>query len=145
MTLDDIPLDDAKTFASSQADVPQGVSAGKQRNEGAASEFQPDRFDDITAIIALYRPGPLDLIPEFIQQKRGQYPLASNIAASEPILRTTYGVIVYQEQVMAIANTVGFSLSQTDILRRAMGKRNQKRCAPCIHSLWRGRRTRHGA
>src|SRR5690606_584477 len=67
---------------------------------------------------------PLDLIPEFIQRKRGQYPLASNMAALEPILSTTYGVIVYQEQVMAIANSLaGFSLSQADILRRAMGKK----------------------
>ncbi|MBK8379978.1 MAG: DNA polymerase III subunit alpha [Nitrospira sp.] len=140
LTLDDIPLDDAKTFALLASGRTTGVFQLESNGmRELLREFQPDRFDDITAIIALYRPGPLDLIPEFIQQKRRQCPLASNIAALEPILRTTYGVIVYQEQVMAIANTVaGFSLSQADILRRAMGKRNQRRCAPCIHNLWRG-------
>ena len=125
MTLDDIPLDDAKTFALLASGRTTGVFQLESNGmRELLREFQPDRFDDITAIIALYRPGPLDLIPEFIQQKRRQCPLASNIEALEPILRTTYGVIVYQEQVMAIANTVaGFSLSQADILRRAMGKK----------------------
>ena len=125
LTLDDIPLDDAKTFAL----LGNGRTTGVFQLESNGMrellrEFQPDRFEDITAIIALYRPGPLDLIPEFIQRKRGQYTLSTDIAALEPILSTTYGVIVYQEQVMAIANSVaGFSLSKADILRRAMGKK----------------------
>lgn len=125
LTLDDIPFDDAKTFALLASGRTTGVFQLESNGmRELLREFQPDRFDDITTIIALYRPGPLDLIPEFIQQKRRQCPLASNIEALEPILRTTYGVIVYQEQVMAIANTVaGFSLSQADILRRAMGKK----------------------
>jgi DNA polymerase-3 subunit alpha len=86
--------------------------------------LKPDRFEDIIAIIALYRPGPMDLIPDFIKRKQGKIPIAYEVPELEPILKDTYGVIVYQEQVMAIANKVaGFSLGQADILRRAMGKK----------------------
>ena len=86
--------------------------------------FKPDRFEDIIAIIALYRPGPMDLIPDFIKRKQGKIPITYEVPELEPILKDTYGVIVYQEQVMAIANKVaGFSLGQADILRRAMGKK----------------------
>ncbi|HSV90833.1 MAG TPA: DNA polymerase III subunit alpha, partial [Nitrospiraceae bacterium] len=86
--------------------------------------LKPDRFEDIIAIIALYRPGPMDLIPDFIKRKQGKIPIVYEVPELEPILKDTYGVIVYQEQVMAIANTVaGFSLGQADILRRAMGKK----------------------
>jgi DNA polymerase III subunit alpha len=86
--------------------------------------FKPDRFEDIIAIIALYRPGPMDLIPDFIKRKQGKVPITYETPELEPILKDTYGVIVYQEQVMAIANKVaGFSLGQADILRRAMGKK----------------------
>jgi DNA polymerase-3 subunit alpha len=86
--------------------------------------FKPDRFEDIIAIIALYRPGPMDLIPDFIKRKQGKVPIVYELPELEPILKDTYGVIVYQEQVMAIANRVaGFSLGQADILRRAMGKK----------------------
>ena len=73
---------------------------------------------------ALYRPGPMDLIPDFIKRKQGKVPITYETPELEPILKDTYGVIVYQEQVMAIANKVaGFSLGQADILRRAMGKK----------------------
>ena len=86
--------------------------------------LKPDRFEDIIAIIALYRPGPMDLIPDFIKRKQGKIPIVYEVPELEPILKDTYGVIVYQEQVMAIANKVaGFSLGQADILRRAMGKK----------------------
>jgi DNA polymerase-3 subunit alpha len=86
--------------------------------------LKPDRLEDIIAIIALYRPGPMDLIPDFIKRKQGKVPIAYEVPELEPLLKDTYGVIVYQEQVMAIANTIaGFSLGQADILRRAMGKK----------------------
>jgi DNA polymerase-3 subunit alpha len=86
--------------------------------------LKPDRFEDIIAIIALYRPGPMDLIPDFIKRKQGKIPITYETPELEPILKDTYGVIVYQEQVMAIANKIaGFSLGQADILRRAMGKK----------------------
>ncbi len=89
--------------------------------------MQPDRFEDIIAIIALYRPGPMDLIPEFIARKQGKTPITYEVHGLEPILKETYGIIVYQEQVMAIANKLaGFSLGQADILRRAMGKKKQE-------------------
>ena len=86
--------------------------------------LKPDRFEDIIAIIALYRPGPMDLIPDFIKRKQGKVPITYELPDLEPLLKDTYGVIVYQEQVMAIANKMaGFSLGQADILRRAMGKK----------------------
>src|SRR4029434_3546347 len=75
-------------------------------------------------LFAVYRPGPMDLITDFIKRKQGKVPIVYELPDLEPILKDTYGVIVYQEQVMAIANTVaGFSLGQADILRRAMGKK----------------------
>src|SRR5256712_7193735 len=86
--------------------------------------LRPDRFEDIIAIIALYRPGPMDLIPDFIRRKQGKVPITYEVPALEEILKETYGVIVYQEQVMAIANKAGgFSLGQADLMRRAMGKK----------------------
>ena len=69
--------------------------------------LKPDRFEDIIAIIALYRPGPMDLIPDFIKRKQGKIPITYETPELEPILKDTYGVIVYQEQVMAIANKRG--------------------------------------
>ena len=89
-----------------------------------AKKLKPSEFEDIIAIIALYRPGPMDLIPDFIKRKQGKVTITYEVPELEPILKDTYGVIVYQEQVMAIANKVaGFSLGQADILRRAMGKK----------------------
>jgi len=120
-----LPFDDAKTFALLSSGKTTGIfqleSSGMR---DLLSGFKPDRFEDIIAIIALYRPGPMDLIPDFIKRKQGKVPIVYELPELEPILKDTYGVIVYQEQVMAIANTVaGFSLGQADILRRAMGKK----------------------
>jgi DNA polymerase-3 subunit alpha len=84
---------------------------------------RPDRFEDIVALVALYRPGPMELIPEFVRRKHGgrvDYP----DPRVEPILKPTYGIMVYQEQVMQIAQTIGgFTLGSADLLRRAMGKK----------------------
>jgi DNA polymerase III subunit alpha len=120
-----IPLDDAPTFALLSAGKTPGVfqleSAGMR---DLLKGLRPDRFEDIIAIIALYRPGPMDLISDFIKRKQGKIPISYDVPALEELLKETYGVIVYQEQVMAIANRVaGFSLGQADILRRAMGKK----------------------
>ena len=120
-----LPFDDAKTFALLSSGKTTGIfqleSSGMR---DLLTGFKPDRFEDIIAIIALYRPGPMDLIPDFIKRKQGKVPIVYELPELEPILKDTYGVIVYQEQVMAIANTVaGFSLGQADILRRAMGKK----------------------
>ena len=123
--VDRLPFDDAKTFALLSSGKTTGIfqleSSGMR---DLLTGFKPDRFEDIIAIIALYRPGPMDLIPDFIKRKQGKIPIAYELPELEPILKDTYGVIVYQEQVMAIANRVaGFSLGQADILRRAMGKK----------------------
>src|SRR5262245_5851012 len=123
--VDRLPFDDAKTFALLSSGKTTGIfqleSSGMR---DLLTGFKPDRFEDIIAIIALYRPGPMDLIPDFIKRKQGKIPIAYELPELEPILKDTYGVIVYQEQVMAIANKVaGFSLGQADILRRAMGKK----------------------
>ena len=88
--------------------------------------IKPESFEDLIAILALYRPGPLEsgMVDDFIKRKRDPSKLAYDPPALEPILKDTYGVIVYQEQVMAIANRLaGFSLGQADLLRRAMGKK----------------------
>src|SRR4029079_15937364 len=117
-----LPFDDAKTFALLSSGKTTGIfqleSSGMR---DLLTGFKPDRFEDIIAIIALYRPGPMDLIPDFIKRKQGKVPIVYELPELEPILKDTYGVIVYQEQVMAIANTGAcFALGQADILLRAM-------------------------
>ncbi|MBI3355225.1 MAG: DNA polymerase III subunit alpha [Nitrospirae bacterium] len=125
LAVDQLPFDDPATFAL----LSSGKTTGLFQLESSGMRdlltgFKPDRFEDIIAIIALYRPGPMDLIPDFIKRKQGKIPITYEVPELEPILGDTYGVIVYQEQVMAIANKVaGFSLGQADILRRAMGKK----------------------
>ncbi|MGA6828848.1 DNA polymerase III subunit alpha [Nitrospira sp. NS4] len=125
LAVDHVPFDDPKTFAL----LASGKTTGLFQLESSGMRdlltgLKPDRFEDIIAIIALYRPGPMDLIPDFIKRKQGKIPITYETPELEPILKDTYGVIVYQEQVMAIANKVaGFSLGQADILRRAMGKK----------------------
>ena len=125
VVVDRLPFDDLQTFALLSSGKTTGIfqleSSGMR---DLLTGFKPDRFEDIIAIIALYRPGPMDLIPDFIKRKQGKVPIVYELPELEPILKDTYGVIVYQEQVMAIANKVaGFSLGQADILRRAMGKK----------------------
>jgi DNA polymerase-3 subunit alpha len=129
--IDTIPFDDPKPFAL----LSSGKTTGLFQLESSGMRdlltgLKPDRFEDIIAIIALYRPGPMDLIPDFIKRKQGKIPITYEVPDLEPILKDTYGVIVYQEQVMAIANRVaGFSLGQADILRRAMGKKKPEEMA----------------
>jgi len=120
-----LPLDDPQTFALLSSGKTMGLfqleSAGMR---DLLTGLRPDRLEDIIAIIALYRPGPMDLISDFIRRKQGKVPITYEVPALEELLKETYGVIVYQEQVMAIANKVaGFSLGQADLMRRAMGKK----------------------
>ncbi|TCS83588.1 DNA polymerase III subunit alpha [Tepidibacillus fermentans] len=90
-------------------------------------ELKPSRFEDIVAILALYRPGPMEYIPEYIQAKHGQRKVTYPHKSLEPILKDTYGIIVYQEQIMQIASTMaGFSLGEADLLRRAVGKKKRE-------------------
>ena len=125
----DIPLEDPKTFELLQKGqtiaVFQLESAGMR---DLLKKISPTTFGDVTAINALYRPGPLgsDMVSDFIERKHGRKKISYAHAKLEPILQETYGVILYQEQVMQIANDLaGFSLGQADILRRAMGKKKK--------------------
>jgi DNA polymerase-3 subunit alpha len=120
-----LPLDDAPTYALLARAETLGVfqleSAGMRK---AIADVKPDRFEDIIALVALYRPGPMANIPVYGARKFGQEPVEVLHAAMEPILRETYGIIVYQEQVMQIAQVLaGYSLGEADLLRRAMGKK----------------------
>jgi len=89
-------------------------------------ELMPNKFEDIIAVVALYRPGPMEQIPVFVQSKHGRKDIKYAHPVLEPILNETYGVIVYQEQIMEIAaRMAGFSLGQADLLRRAIGKKKK--------------------
>ena len=125
--IDAIPLDDQATFdmlsAGESAAVFQLESAGMRR---ILKNLQPERFEDIIALEALYRPGPLGsgMVEDFVAGKHGAQTLEYKHELLEPILSETYGVILYQEQVMRIARALGgFSLGEADMLRRAMGKK----------------------
>jgi len=120
-----LPLDDAPTYASlARADTAaifQFEGGGMQR---LLKDAKPDRFEDIIALGALYRPGPMDLIPSFVARKHGREPVEYPDPRIEPVLKETYGIMVYQEQVMQMAQIVGgYSLGAADLLRRAMGKK----------------------
>ena len=87
-------------------------------------ELQPSTFEDLIAMNALYRPGPMDYIPDFIDRKHGRKPIEYDIPVMEKYLKDTYGITVYQEQVMRVAQIIGgYSLGGADLLRRAMGKK----------------------
>ena len=122
-----LPLDDAKTFAmlgrGDTAGVFQMESAGMR---DALRQMKPDCLDDLIALVALYRPGPMDNIPRYNNCKHGRERPDYLHPDLEEILRETFGVIIYQEQVMQIAQKLsGFSLARADLLRRAMGKKIQ--------------------
>ena len=123
-----IPLDDAKTFKllsdAKTIGVFQLESKGMQR---LAKDLQPSRLSDITAMVALYRPGPMELIPSFVEGKRDARKIKYLHPDLEPILAETYGVMVYQEQIMGIAASIaGYTMSEADGLRMAMGKKKIK-------------------
>src|SRR6188472_1595947 len=123
-----LPLDDPAAYALLQ----RGDTVGVFQLEGqgmrdALRKLKPDRFEDIIAIVALYRPGPMDNIDSYVNRKHGREGIESLHPMIEPILKETYGVIIYQEQVMQIAQVLsGFSLGEADLLRRAMGKKIKK-------------------
>lgn len=125
--LEHIPLDDRATYEL----LGRGETVGVFQLESAGmrellKRLRPEHIEDLIAILALYRPGPLGsgMIDDFIDRKQGRVPVTYPHPSLEPILRETYGVIVYQEQVMRIASEfAGFTLGEADILRRAMGKK----------------------
>lgn len=121
-----IPLDDAPTYKDIFANGNTGAvfqfeSSGMRR---LLKDARPDRFEDLIALVSLYRPGPMDLIPSFNARKHGQEEIIYPDPRTEAILKDTYGIMVYQEQVMQMAQIVGgYSLGGADLLRRAMGKK----------------------
>ncbi|HKT30153.1 DNA polymerase III subunit alpha [Dyella sp.] len=126
-----LPLDDVPTYEllkrAQTVAVFQLESSGMQR---MLKDAKPDRFEDIIALVALYRPGPMDLIPSFVARKHGREEVIYPDPRVEPILKETYGIMVYQEQVMQMAQIVGgYSLGGADLLRRAMGKKKVEEMA----------------
>jgi DNA polymerase-3 subunit alpha len=122
-----IPLDDKPTYAlygsGHTSAVFQMESGGMQR---ASVDLKPDNFEDIIALISLYRPGPMELIPDFVARKHGRQSVAYPHPEMESLLKPTLGIIVYQEQVMQLAQKLaGYTLGGADLLRRAMGKKIQ--------------------
>ncbi len=127
-SINTIPMDNAKTYEL----LSRGETAGVFQLESSGMrdivvKMKPQCFEDLIALVALYRPGPLGsgMVDDFIKRKKGATKITYELPQLEPILKDTYGVIVYQEQVMQIARTLaGYSLGGADLLRRAMGKKD---------------------
>ena len=122
---DKIPLDDARTYELFTAGKTSGLFQFESDGmRDILRRFKPDQLEHLTALNALYRPGPMQMIDDVIRRRHGQTKVTYEHPALEPILSSTYGVMVYQEQVMKIASTLaGFTLGEADILRKAMGKK----------------------
>jgi DNA polymerase III subunit alpha len=125
ININDLPLDDPETYQLLMKGETDGVfqleSSGMK---DLLVNFKPDRIEDVIALIAAYRPGPMKMIPDFIARKHGKQQITYELPQLEPILKETYGIILYQEQVMQIANVIGgYTMSQADTLRKVMGKK----------------------
>ena len=123
--INNLPLDDEATYKLLMKGDTDGVfqleSSGMK---DLLVNFKPDRIEDIIALIAAYRPGPMKMIPEFIARKQGKTQITYELPQLEAILKETYGIILYQEQVMQIANVIGgYTMAQADTLRKVMGKK----------------------
>lgn len=125
--LDTLVLDDSLTFELYQRGETIGTfqfeSPGMQKY---LRELKPDKFEDLIAMNALYRPGPMEYIPNYVERKHGREPVTYDLADMEEYLSETYGITVYQEQVMLLAQRLaGFTKGDADVLRKAMGKKNK--------------------
>ena len=125
--LDTIPLDDEKTFELYKSGATNGTfqfeSVGMQKH---LRDLKPDKFDDLIAMNALYRPGPIQYIPNFIRRKHGLESIVYDLPEMEEYLADTYGITVYQEQVMLLSQKLAnFTKGQADVLRKAMGKKDR--------------------
>jgi DNA polymerase-3 subunit alpha len=146
LDIDDIPLDDPKTYKL----FGEGAAFGIFQFESSGMrellrKAKPERLDDLIALNALYRPGPLKsgMVDDWVARKQGKTEVKYELAALEPILSATYGVIAYQEQVMRIAQALaGFTLGQADVLRKAMGKKDPKVMAKQREAFMEGARTK---
>lgn len=124
---DTFPLDDTKTFELFQRGETVGIfqyeSVGMQKH---LKELKPSVFEDLIAMNALYRPGPMEYIPSFIRRKHGEEPITYDLPEMEEYLQETYGITVYQEQVMLLSRKLaGFTRGEADVLRKAMGKKDE--------------------
>ena len=124
---DNFPIDDKKTFELFQRGETVGIfqyeSPGMQKH---LKDLKPSVFDDLIAMNALYRPGPMEYIPSFIRRKHGDEKIVYDLPEMEEYLKDTYGITVYQEQVMLLSQKIGdFSKGEADILRKAMGKKQK--------------------
>src|SRR5690554_5326393 len=122
---DNFPIDDAKTYELFQRGETVGIfqyeSPGMQKY---MKDLKPTVFGDLIAMNALYRPGPLEYIPSFIRRKHGQEPITYDLDACKEYLEETYGITVYQEQVMLLSQKLAdFTKGEADVLRKAMGKK----------------------
>ena len=128
LDLDRLPLDDKKTYEMLSDAKTFGVfqleSSGMR---DALRGLKPEQLEDLIAMVSLYRPGPMELIPDFVQRKHGRSKITYEHPAMEKFTRETYGIMVYQEQIMQIASEMaGFTMGEADILRRAMGKKDRE-------------------
>jgi len=128
LNLEELPLDDPQTWALFQEGRTIGIfqfeSEGMQKY---LKQLRPTCMEDLVAMNALYRPGPMENIPAFIRRKHGEEPVTYPDPRLKPILENTYGIMVYQEQIMQIAQVMaGYSLAEADLLRRAMGKKKKE-------------------
>jgi len=126
LSLSDLSLEDAATYRLLSSGEATGIfqleSSGMR---DILRRMQPNRFEDLIALVALYRPGPMAWIDDFIKRKRGDTPVTYEMPELREILDETYGIMLYQEQVMMIANRIAnFTMGQADILRKAMGKKD---------------------
>ena len=131
VTVDNIALDDPASYEVFKKGSTVGVFQFESRGmRELLLQAPPKRFDDIVALVALFRPGPMELIPDYIRRKQGSERVDYYDPRLEPILAPTYGVMVYQEQVMQIAQVIGgYTLGGADLLRRAMGKKKPEEMA----------------
>ncbi|MSV34024.1 MAG: DNA polymerase III subunit alpha [Bryobacterales bacterium] len=126
LTVEELPIDDQSTY---ELVFSKALTSGVFQFESPGMRdvlrrYQPDRIEDLIALNALYRPGPMDMIDDFVDRKHGRKQVVYDVPELKEILEETYGVMVYQEQVMQISNLIaGYSLGDADLLRRAMGKK----------------------
>ena len=124
-SIENIPMNDRETMKMMSKGSTDGVfqfESGGMRS--VLQSFKPEKIEDLIAIISLYRPGPMDYIPDFIDRKHGRKPIEYDIPIMEKYLKDTYGITVYQEQVMLLSRLLAdFTRGESDALRKAMGKK----------------------
>ncbi|AKG04137.1 hypothetical protein AAV35_004635 [Salimicrobium jeotgali] len=126
-SIQSIPEDDETTYRQLSEGKTNGIFQLESRGmRKVLQQLKPERFEDIVAVNALYRPGPMDFIPDYVERKHGRTPVTYLHADIEPILEETYGVLLYQEQIMKVAQIVaGYSLGEADLFRRAVSKKQE--------------------